>query len=210
MEVLLIRMSLIVVFSVGVLFAIYYSWRLLIMWWIVQHNSGARMVVLPTCYLRTGSKRLIVPRGWDISNRREGLFVLKKDIANSRPMISIVCHWCDDLTPWNGIVTHYERPLSEGLWYSSFNGRWGRLWSRQEVLVLLLQINPGAHIIEDEFRIILSRGDCLNVPKLKNSDFRCYLEEGGILDTSNGIFYVRREDGAPFNGEIREEVICDA
>ena len=77
------------------------------------------------------------------------------------------------------------------------------------VLKILGKMNPGSTTDEDGFVLRLS-SNVLILPKGRDGKRWGYYLRNGKLNSANGVFKILSSNGAPFNGEIREEVIRDA
>ena len=76
------------------------------------------------------------------------------------------------------------------------------------VLRILREMNPGSTTDENGF-VLKLHSDVLILPKRRDGK-RWYYLRNGELNSANGVFKILSSNGAPFNGEIREEVIRDA
>ena len=64
-------------------------------------------------------------------------------------------------------------------------------------------MNPGSTTDENGF-VLKLHSDVLILPKGRDGK-RWYYLRNGELDSANGVFKILSLNGAPFNGEIREE-----
>ena len=81
--------------------------------------------------------------------------------------------------------------------------------SQDYVLKILGKMNPGSTTDEDGF-VLKLQSDVLILPKGCDGRQWGYYLRNGELNSANGVFKILSSNGAPFNGEIREEVIRDA
>lgn len=87
-------------------------------------------------------------------------------------------------------------------------GRRSYKLSQDYVLRILREMNPGSTTDENGF-VLKLHSDVLILPKGRDGK-RWYYLRNWELDSANGVFKILSSNGAPFNGEIREEVIRDA
>ena len=90
-----------------------------------------------------------------------------------------------------------------------FHGRSSYKLPQDYVLRILREMNPGSTIDEDGF-VLKLQSDVLILPKGRDGKRWGYYLRNGELNSANGVFKILSSNGAPFNGEIREEVIRDA
>ena len=90
-----------------------------------------------------------------------------------------------------------------------FHGRSSYKLPQDYALRILREMNPGSTIDEDGF-VLKLQSDVLILPKGCDGKRWGYYLRNGELNSANGVFKILSSNGAPFNGEIREEVIRDA